>query len=93
MQHSYDAHTKYLVDDPDYGDPFNARHADQVARATNSVLNEMCYELDVKEYGDLVLKNLNKRSVFKKLCDWLQTGYFILNRYASPHLQMAAERE
>jgi len=93
MQHSYDEHTKYLVDDPDYEDPFNARHADQVARATNSVLNEMCYELDVKEYGDLVLKNLNKRSVTKeKLCDWLQTLCYILNRYASPHLQMAAER-
>ena len=85
-------HTKYLVDDPDYEDPFNARHSDQVARATNSVFNEMCYELDVKEYRDLVLKNLNKRSVFFKLCDWLQTVCYILNRYAAPHLQMAAER-
>ena len=68
MQHSYDEHTKYFADDPDYEDPFNARHSDQVARATNSVFNEMCYELDVKEYRDLVLKNLNKRSVFKKNC-------------------------
>ena len=65
MQHSYDEHTRYLVNDPDYEDDlFNARHSDQVARATNSVFNEMCYELDVKEYRDLVLKNLNKRSVF-----------------------------
>ena len=42
MQHSYDEHTRYLVYDPDYEDPFNARHSDQVARATNSVSNEMC---------------------------------------------------
>ena len=68
MQHSYDEHTRYLVNDPDYEDPFNARHSDQVARATNSVFNEMCYELDVKEYRDLVLKNLNKRSVFFLNC-------------------------
>ena len=66
---------------------------DQVARATNSVFNEMCHELDVKEYGEFVLKNLNKRSVSKeKLCDWLQTVCFILNGYAAAHLQMAAER-
>ena len=56
-------------------------------------LNEMCYELDVKEFREFVLKNLNKRSVSKeKLCDRLQTVCFILNRYAAPHLQMAAER-
>jgi len=49
--------------------------------------------MDVKEYRDLVLKNLNKRSGFlKKLCDWLQTVCYILNRYAAPHLQLAAER-
>ena len=56
MQYSYHEHTKHLVDDPDNDDLFSARHADQVARATNSVFNEMCHELDVKEYGDLVYK-------------------------------------
>ena len=78
---------------PDYEDPFNARHADQIARATNSVFNEMCHKLDVKQFGDLVLKNLHKRSVSKeRLCDWLQTVCSILNRYAAPHLQMAVDK-
>ena len=32
---------------------------DQVARATNSVFNEMCHELDVKEYEEFVLKAIS----------------------------------
>ena len=64
MQHLNDEHTRYLVNDPDYEDLFNARHSDQVARATNSVFNEMCYELDVKEYRDLVFKTSTSDQFF-----------------------------
>ncbi len=41
----------------------------------------------------MVSGNLNKRSVTKEtLCGWLETMCFVLNRFASPHLQMAVER-
>ncbi len=86
-------HTDHLADEPEYGVPFNARHADQVARATNSILNEMCQDIGVNNFNDLTSHNLNKRSVLKeKLCDWLETVCYTLNCFASPHLQMAVER-
>ena len=87
------SHTAHLADAPEYGVPFNARHADQVARATNSILTEMCTALGVSDFNDLDSSNINKRTVTRdRLCEWLATLCFTLNRFASAHLQMAVER-
>ncbi len=87
------SHTCHLADAPDYDDPFNARHADQVTRATNSILTEMCVDTGVHNFNDLTRSNLNKRSVTKeRLCEWIETLCYTLNKFASAHLQMAVER-
>ena len=42
-------HTRHLAYPPEYGIDLNARHAEQVARASNSILTEMCIDLGVKD--------------------------------------------
>ena len=82
-----------LVDYPDYDDPFNPRHAEQVSRAMNDLLTDMSVVSGVKTYNDLTPQNLNKRSVSKeKLCQWASAFAQMMNKFANPHLQMAVER-
>ena len=82
-----------LVDYPDYDDPFNPRHAEQVSRALYDLLTDMSVVSGVKTYNDLTPQNLNKRSVSKeKLCQWASAFAQMMNRFANPHLQMAVER-
>ena len=82
-----------LADSPDYDDPFNARHAEQVSRALYNILTDMCVTTGVQKYGDLSPDSLNKRTVSKeKLCQWLSAFAEMMNDFANPHLQMAVER-
>ena len=83
-----------LADSPDYDDPFNARHAEQVSRALQNILTDMCVTTGVQKYEDLSdSDNLNKRTVSKeKLCQWLSAFAEMMNSFANPHLQMAVER-
>ena len=82
-----------LVDYPDYDDPFNPRHAEQVSRALYDLLTDMSVVSGVKTYNDLTPQNLNKRSVSKeKLCQWASAFAQMMNKFANPHLQMAVER-
>ena len=82
-----------LVDSPDYDDPFNARHAEQVSRALTDILTDMCVTTGVKKFDDLTPVNLNKRTVTKdKLCLWHGAFAHMINGFANPHLQMAVER-
>ncbi len=82
-----------LTDSPDYDDPFNPRHAEQVQRALSSLLTEMCVVSGVQDFDDLIPSNLNKRNVSKeKLCQWLGAFAHMMNKFANPHLQMAVER-
>ena len=82
-----------LVDYPDYDDPFNPRHAEQVSRALYDLLTDMSVVSGIKTYNDLTPQNLNKRSVSKeKLCLWASAFAQMMNRFANPHLQMAVER-
>ena len=82
-----------LVDNPDYEDPFNARHAEQVSRAMYDLLTEMCSVTKNETFDDLTPENLDKKYVSKeKMCQWLGAFVHMLNRFANPHLQMAVER-
>ena len=82
-----------LVDYPDYDDPFNPRHAEQVSRALYDLLTDMSVVSGIKTYNDLTPQNLNKRSVSKeKLCQWASAFAQMMNKFANPHLQMAVER-
>ena len=82
-----------LTDDPDYDDPFNARHAEQVSRALSIILTDMSVATGVRTFDHLTPDNLNKRTVTKeRLCQWLGAFTFMMNRFANPHLQMAVER-
>ena len=81
-----------LTDYADYADPFNARHAEQVQRATSTILTEMCVSTGVGSFDHLTPDNLNKRTVTKdKLCQWLGAFVHIMDRFANPHLQMAVK--
>ena len=71
--------------------PFSNSFVDQVERARNSVCDDICQELGVRDgeqdslYQDIRACNMTKRSVTKeKLCDWLETVCCILNSYAVP---------
>ena len=83
-----------LIDAPDYDDPFNARHAEQVQRAMSTLLTDMCVATGVGSFDELSKPdNLNKRNVTKeRLCQWLGAFTHMMNRFANPHLQMAVER-
>ena len=82
-----------LVDSPDYDDPFNPRHAEQVSRALNDLLTDMCVVSGVQTYKELTPSNLNKRGVTKeRLCQWACAFAYMMDQFANPHLQMAVER-
>lgn len=51
--------TCHLADKSEYGIPFNVRHADQVARATNSILNEICQTVGIDDFAKLTSYTLN----------------------------------
>ena len=82
-----------LVDAPEYEDPFNPRHAEQVSRAMHMLLTDMCTASGVNTFDDLKPANINKPVVTKKrLCIWVSAFAYMMNRFANPHLQMAVER-
>ena len=82
-----------VVDSPDYDDPFNARHAEQVQRALTDIVTDMCVATGARSHEHLTPDNLNKRTVTKeRLCQWLGAFSYMMNEYANPHLQMAVER-
>ena len=54
-----------LLDHPDYDDPFNPRHAEQVSRALYELLTDMSVVSGVKTYNDQTPQSLKKRSVYK----------------------------
>ena len=88
------ANLSNLVDFPDYDEPFCSKHADQLARASNGLLNEICQEIGVKENSDIRASNiLNRRSVTKeKLSEWLECLCFVLDILGAPYMQGAVER-
>ena len=50
-----------LVDFPDYDDPFNPRHAEQVSRALSDIVTDMCAATGARSHEHLTPDNLNKR--------------------------------
>ena len=88
------ANLSNLVDFPDYDEPFCSKHADQLSRATNGLLTEICQEIGVKENSNIRASNiLNRRSVTKeKLSEWLESLCFVLDSFGAPHMQGAVER-
>ena len=48
-----------LTDDPDYDDPFNACHAEQVSRALSNILTDMSVATGIRKFDHLRRDNLN----------------------------------
>ena len=44
-----------LTDDPDYDDPFNVRHAEQVSRALSIILTDMSVATGVRTFDHLTI--------------------------------------
>ena len=81
-----------LVDFPDYDDPFNAHHAEQVPRALSDIATDMWAVTGAWSHEHLIPDNLNKRTATKeRLCQWLGAFSYMMSRFAYPHLQMAVE--
>ena len=57
-------------------------------------MTETSVEIGVKHFDLLSNQNIsNKRSVTKeRLCEWIKTLCFTLNRFDSAHLEIAVER-
>ena len=52
-----------LADSPDYNDPFNARHVEQVQRALSDIVTDMCVATGARSHEHLTQDNFNKRTV------------------------------
>ena len=52
-----------LVDFPDYDDPVNPRHAEQVSRALSDIVTDICAATGARSHEHLTLDNFNKRTI------------------------------
>ena len=72
---------------------FHGLYVEQVEKATKSVLDEICEEINVGSDNYRNIRScylMNKRSVTKeKLCDWLETVCCILDQFSIPWLNIA----
>ena len=51
-----------LADSPDYDDPFNARHVEQVQRALSDIDTDMCVAPGARSHEHLTPDKFNKRT-------------------------------
>ena len=70
-----------------YGEPFNGMYAEQVARARDSVFDEMRKAMGIDPNEEIRAAHMGKKSITKdKLMDWLETVCCILDITAVPLL-------
>ena len=74
-------------------DQLDPKLLEKITQSRNSVFDEMCREINVKNYKDIRAAVLNRRNVTKDLlCLWLEAVCCIADSFCVPQLQEVTKR-